>query len=112
MITIEKERGYILQDPRRAGDVLRYHTWPHVQPQTVAHHSWNIGCVVAMFSKRVTTEVMVSKWPSPRSPRIQPIRPAWNAVRSLRAHCWIEIASSPAAFAAIAALAADQPHFA
>lgn len=33
---------YVRSDARRGGDTLRYHTWPTVQHQTVAHHSWNL----------------------------------------------------------------------
>lgn len=33
----------ITQDPRRAGRVLRYHTWPHIKEQDVASHSWNVA---------------------------------------------------------------------
>jgi len=31
-----------MSDPRRAGNVQRYHTWEHIKPQTVADHSWNV----------------------------------------------------------------------
>ena len=30
----------IRQDPRMAGCVLRWHTWPHLREQTVADHTW------------------------------------------------------------------------
>jgi 5'-deoxynucleotidase YfbR-like HD superfamily hydrolase len=29
-------------DTRLAGQLKRYHVWPHIQPQTVASHSWNL----------------------------------------------------------------------
>jgi len=32
----------VRHDARRAGDVMRYHTWPVVQQQTGAHHTWNV----------------------------------------------------------------------
>lgn len=32
----------VRSDPRRGGAVKRYHTWPTVQGQTVAEHSWNV----------------------------------------------------------------------
>lgn len=34
------------EDPRLAGDVKRYHTWPVLQPQSVAEHSWNVARIV------------------------------------------------------------------
>lgn len=36
------ERSNILSSARLAGDVLRYHTWPTLQSQTVAAHTWNV----------------------------------------------------------------------
>jgi 5'-deoxynucleotidase YfbR-like HD superfamily hydrolase len=38
-------------DPRRAGAVRRYHTWPTIQTQTVAEASWNV------------TRILVQIWP-------------------------------------------------
>jgi len=32
----------IKDDPRLAGQVIRYHTWPHVRQQSVGEHSWQI----------------------------------------------------------------------
>lgn len=29
-------------DPRLAGEVSRYHTWPHLRQQSVAEHSWQV----------------------------------------------------------------------
>lgn len=37
-ITIEPETF----DPRRAGQVLRYHTWPVHNKQSIAEHSWQV----------------------------------------------------------------------
>lgn len=31
-----------LSNARLAGDVIRYHVWPTVRQQSVAHHSWNV----------------------------------------------------------------------
>jgi 5'-deoxynucleotidase YfbR-like HD superfamily hydrolase len=33
----------VTMDPRRAGRVQRYHTWPHLKEQSVAEHSWNVA---------------------------------------------------------------------
>lgn len=35
-----------IADPRRAGRVARYHTWPHIREQTVAEHSWQVARIV------------------------------------------------------------------
>lgn len=32
----------VRNDGRLAGRVIRYHTWPHIRPQTVAEHSWQL----------------------------------------------------------------------
>lgn len=36
------DRKEVLTDIRLAGQVVRYHTWPTHQRQTVADHSWNV----------------------------------------------------------------------
>lgn len=33
----------VRDDPRMAGCVLRYHTWPHVRSQSNAEHSWQVA---------------------------------------------------------------------
>jgi chloramphenicol 3-O-phosphotransferase len=38
-------------DPRRGGDVIRYHTWPTLQQQTTGQHSWNV------------VRILVTLWP-------------------------------------------------
>lgn len=35
-------RSQVLSNARLAGDVMRYHTWPTLQRQTVAAHTWHI----------------------------------------------------------------------
>ncbi len=35
-------RESVLKSMRRAGNVLRYHTWPTIHKQTVADHTWNV----------------------------------------------------------------------
>lgn len=32
----------IRTDPRLAGEVSRYHTWPHIRQQSIAEHSWQV----------------------------------------------------------------------
>ena len=32
----------ITNDPRRSGQVTRYHTWPRLREQSVAEHSWQV----------------------------------------------------------------------
>ena len=54
--TDERPRGRrgldrVRSDPRRGGDVIRYHTWPTIRPQIVASHSWNV------------VRILVSIWP-------------------------------------------------
>lgn len=39
------------RDPRMAGCVKRWHTWPHVREQTVADHTWQV------------TRVLLAIWP-------------------------------------------------
>jgi 5'-deoxynucleotidase YfbR-like HD superfamily hydrolase len=33
-------------DPRRAGCLVRYHTWPCIRKQSVAEHSWNVARIL------------------------------------------------------------------
>src|ERR1035438_1054365 len=35
-------RQQVMADSRFAGDVVRYHTWPCIQRQTNAAHTWHI----------------------------------------------------------------------
>jgi hypothetical protein len=44
-------REMVRRDPRRAGAVRRYHTWPTLQTQTVAEASWNV------------TRILLQIWP-------------------------------------------------
>ena len=36
----------IRTDVRLAGRTLRYHTWPHIRPQTVGEHSWQVARLI------------------------------------------------------------------
>ena len=40
-------RSAVRSDPRRAGAVKRWHTWPTIQTQTVAEASWNVARILA-----------------------------------------------------------------
>lgn len=42
-------RESIRTDPRMAGAVRRYHTWPTIQTQTVAEASWNVARILMMI---------------------------------------------------------------
>lgn len=41
--------GEVRDDTRKAGDVIRYHTWPTITHQSIAHHSWNVWRIVHMI---------------------------------------------------------------
>ena len=36
-------------DPRRAGQVKRYHTWPYLREQSVGEHCWNVARLLLAF---------------------------------------------------------------
>jgi 5'-deoxynucleotidase YfbR-like HD superfamily hydrolase len=36
----------IRDDPRMAGCLLRFHTWPHIRAQTIGEHSWQVARVL------------------------------------------------------------------
>lgn len=36
----------VINDPRLAGRVARYHTWPHIRVQSVGEHSWQIARIL------------------------------------------------------------------
>lgn len=42
-------REMVRTDPRRAGAVRRYHTWPTIQTQTVAEASWNVARILVQI---------------------------------------------------------------
>lgn len=51
-------RDKVVTSSRLAGEVQRYHAWPHLRPQTVAEHTWQVMRVFqAMFSDEMTPEV-------------------------------------------------------
>lgn len=46
------------QDPRRAGAVTRYHTWPRIRQQSIAEHSWNIARIMRAIWPEVPITVI------------------------------------------------------
>jgi 5'-deoxynucleotidase YfbR-like HD superfamily hydrolase len=46
-------------DPRRAGQVTRYHTWPRLREQSVAEHSWQVARILLVLLPDVRREVLV-----------------------------------------------------
>jgi len=46
-------------DPRSAGHVLRYHTWPHLRPQSVAEHSWQLVRILVQIWPLVPQEYII-----------------------------------------------------
>jgi hypothetical protein len=47
------------RDPRCAGDVQRWHTWPTRDKQSVAHHSWNVARILLAIWPSAPSEVIV-----------------------------------------------------
>lgn len=53
---MEHETGNLVDDPRAAGEVMRYHTWRTIRQQNVAEHTWQI------------MRILLTVWPAaPRS---------------------------------------------
>src|SRR5947208_2732904 len=48
----------MILDPRRAGRVLRYHTWPHIRPQTVAEHGWQVARILLAWWPSASQELV------------------------------------------------------
>ncbi len=46
-------------DPRMAGCVERYHTWPHLRKQTNAEHSWQVARLVLAIWPECRRELLV-----------------------------------------------------
>lgn len=46
-------------DPRLAGQVTRYHTWPVARSQTVAEHSWQVARLLLAIWHNAPPEVVV-----------------------------------------------------
>lgn len=55
MITVQGLR----RDARMAGRVLRYHTWPHIRPQTVGEHSWQVARILLSIHPLASRDLLV-----------------------------------------------------
>lgn len=49
----------VRNDGRLAGRVLRYHTWPHIRPQTIAEHSWQFCRILSVIWPQVPAHVLL-----------------------------------------------------
>lgn len=45
-------------DARMAGRVLRYHTWPHIRPQSVGEHSWQVARIVLAIYPEASVAIL------------------------------------------------------
>lgn len=45
-------------DPRAAGYVTRYHTWPRIRDQTVAEHTWNLLRIILAVHPHASPELL------------------------------------------------------
>ena len=45
-------------DPRAAGYVTRYHTWPRIRDQTVAEHTWNLLRIILAIQPHASPELL------------------------------------------------------
>lgn len=50
----------IRTDSRRAGDVIRWSTWPVIRTQTCAHHTWNVMRILVEIWPEVPAEALVA----------------------------------------------------
>lgn len=49
----------IRTDPRLAGEVSRYHTWPHLRQQSVAEHSWQVMRIVLTIYPMAPRDLLI-----------------------------------------------------
>lgn len=49
----------IVTDPRMAGAVTRYHTWPTIKVRTVADHSWNVVRILLAIYPAASREMII-----------------------------------------------------
>jgi 5'-deoxynucleotidase YfbR-like HD superfamily hydrolase len=49
----------IRDDPRMAGNVLRWHTWPVSRNQTNAEHQWNVARIVLAINPGASRELIM-----------------------------------------------------
>lgn len=55
----ERHSMDIRSDPRLAGNVSRWHTWPTSRPQSVAEHSWNVARILLAIWPEARKELVV-----------------------------------------------------
>ena len=49
----------VRDDLRRAGDVIRWATWPTIRTQTMAHHAWNVCRILTTIWPHAPAPVIV-----------------------------------------------------
>lgn len=49
----------VTNDPRLAGQVARYHTWPVLQPQSNAEHAWNVARIICTVCPGASTGLLI-----------------------------------------------------
>lgn len=52
-------RDWEILDPRRAGELQRYHTWPCLRTQTAADHQWNVARLVLAIWPQAPREIII-----------------------------------------------------
>jgi 5'-deoxynucleotidase YfbR-like HD superfamily hydrolase len=46
-------------DPRLAGEIPRYHTWPHLRTQSIGEHTWQLLRILLAIYPNMPREMMV-----------------------------------------------------
>lgn len=49
----------IRTDPRLAGEVSRYHTWPHIRQQSVGEHSWQVARILLSIHPTASRSMLI-----------------------------------------------------
>lgn len=49
---------HLRTDARMAGRVLRYHTWPHIRPQSVGEHSWQVARIIMSIYPEASVAIL------------------------------------------------------
>lgn len=52
-------RDAVRSDSRRAGDVIRYASWPHLRTQTTGAHTWQVMRILTTIWPRATADALV-----------------------------------------------------
>lgn len=58
-MTIKLTPPLVVDDPRMGGNVKRWHTWPMIQQQSVAEHSWNVARILLAIWPDARGQVVV-----------------------------------------------------